>query len=229
MNLQTAARLQELRKINGYSQEALAEKLGVSRQSISKWERAEASPEIDKLMALAEIYGTTVDDLLNTKNDRLIIQSTGTDDAPDIADEPEDFTANDKQAGKRSFGDKAKDAFDKADKYGMYPELAKKLFMFPYPLIVVLLYLALSFVTHMWHPLWLLFMTIPMYYRFASACKAKNWKFFFLLLPIPEIIVTLFLISGFFTGTWGLSSVLFIIIPIYYWIALMMKGKKNED
>ena len=74
MNLLTATRLQELRKMNGYSQEVLAEKLGVSRQSISKWERAESSPEIDNLMALAKIYGISVDDLLNTDKDRVIVQ-----------------------------------------------------------------------------------------------------------------------------------------------------------
>ena len=55
MNIVTADRLQQLRKKNGYSQEVLAEKLGISRQSISKWERAESSPEIDNLMALAKI------------------------------------------------------------------------------------------------------------------------------------------------------------------------------
>ena len=44
MDLKTANRLQQLRKENGYSQDALAEKLGLSRQAISKWERGESSP-----------------------------------------------------------------------------------------------------------------------------------------------------------------------------------------
>lgn len=64
MNIKLADRLVELRKEHKLSQEALAEKLGLSRQSISKWERAEASPDTDNLIALAEVYGVTLDELL---------------------------------------------------------------------------------------------------------------------------------------------------------------------
>ena len=46
MDLKTANRLLELRKEHGYSQDALAEKIGVSRQAVSKWERAESSLQI---------------------------------------------------------------------------------------------------------------------------------------------------------------------------------------
>lgn len=64
MNIKLADRLVELRKENKLSQEALAEKLGLSRQAISKWERAEASPDTDNLIALADLYGLTLDQLL---------------------------------------------------------------------------------------------------------------------------------------------------------------------
>ena len=52
MNIETANRLVQLRKENGYSQEMLADKLGISRQAVSKWERAEASPDTDNLCLL---------------------------------------------------------------------------------------------------------------------------------------------------------------------------------
>lgn len=64
MNIEIANRLLELRKAHGYSQEALAEKLGLSRQSISKWERAEASPDTDNLILLAQLYHISIDELL---------------------------------------------------------------------------------------------------------------------------------------------------------------------
>ena len=67
MNIKLANRLVELRKQNKLSQEALAEKLGLSRQSISKWERAEASPDTDNLIALAEVYGMSLDELLGSE------------------------------------------------------------------------------------------------------------------------------------------------------------------
>lgn len=59
-----ARRLAARRKQAGLSQEALADKLGVSRQAVSKWERAESLPDTDNLIALAAIYGLTLDELL---------------------------------------------------------------------------------------------------------------------------------------------------------------------
>ena len=59
-----ARRLAARRKQAGLSQEALADKLGVSRQAVSKWERAESLPDTDNLIALAALYGLTLDELL---------------------------------------------------------------------------------------------------------------------------------------------------------------------
>lgn len=64
MNIETANRLLQYRKQHNLSQEDLAAKIGVSRQAISKWERAEASPDTDNLILLADIYGVSLDELL---------------------------------------------------------------------------------------------------------------------------------------------------------------------
>lgn len=64
MNVDIAERLAKRRREAGYSQESLAEKLGVSRQAVSKWERSESSPDTDNLIALARLYGVSLDDLL---------------------------------------------------------------------------------------------------------------------------------------------------------------------
>ena len=69
MNIVTANRLLQYRKLNNLSQEELAEKIGVSRQAISKWERAEASPDTDNLVLLAEVYGVTLDELLRGEDE----------------------------------------------------------------------------------------------------------------------------------------------------------------
>lgn len=65
----TSMKLQEkilyCRKKAGLSQEALAEKLGVSRQAISKWETGESTPEVGKLLLLARAFGVTTDWLLS--------------------------------------------------------------------------------------------------------------------------------------------------------------------
>ena len=55
----------ELRKINNMSQEDLASQIGVSRQTLSKYETGESLPDIDKCSALAKVFGITVDDLID--------------------------------------------------------------------------------------------------------------------------------------------------------------------
>ncbi|MBR7007850.1 MAG: helix-turn-helix domain-containing protein [Ruminococcus sp.] len=60
------SRLKRFRTQSGMTQEELAEKLGVSRQAVAKWERGESVPDIDCCMKLAEIYGVTVDILVRS-------------------------------------------------------------------------------------------------------------------------------------------------------------------
>lgn len=67
MNVVIASKLVDLRKANGLSQEALAERIGVSRQAVSKWERAESSPDTDNLIALSKLYNMSLDDMLSEK------------------------------------------------------------------------------------------------------------------------------------------------------------------
>ena len=64
MNVDMAKRLADRRRAMGLSQEALAARLGVSRQAVSKWERSESSPDTDNLIALAALYEVSLDDLL---------------------------------------------------------------------------------------------------------------------------------------------------------------------
>lgn len=56
-----------LRGINGYSQEEIAERIGISRQAYAKWESGATIPDVEKCRRLAEVYGVTVDALLKTE------------------------------------------------------------------------------------------------------------------------------------------------------------------
>jgi len=60
-------KIQEHREKCNLSQEKLAEELGVSRQSISKWELGQALPEVDKIIALSILFNVTTDELLIVK------------------------------------------------------------------------------------------------------------------------------------------------------------------
>ena len=56
-----------LRKLNGYSQEQIAEKIDISRQAYAKWESGATIPDVDKAALLAGIYGVTLDSMLKTE------------------------------------------------------------------------------------------------------------------------------------------------------------------
>lgn len=60
-------RILQLRKQYGFSQEQLGEKLGVSRQAISKWESGTATPDVDNIIAMCDLFDVTADYLLRGK------------------------------------------------------------------------------------------------------------------------------------------------------------------
>lgn len=59
-----ADKIIELRKKNGWSQEELAEQLGVSRQAVSKWEGAQSIPDMERVLAMSRLFGVSTDYLL---------------------------------------------------------------------------------------------------------------------------------------------------------------------
>ena len=61
-------KIQKLRKDNNLSQEQLAEKLNVSRQSVSKWESGSSYPEMEKLLQMFKIFNISLEDLTNEKS-----------------------------------------------------------------------------------------------------------------------------------------------------------------
>lgn len=62
-------KLQLLRKQNGFSQEQLADKLGIARQTISKWENGQAVPELNGLITLSNLYGVTIDRIVKDNDE----------------------------------------------------------------------------------------------------------------------------------------------------------------
>lgn len=210
MTISTADKLVQLRKEKGFSQEALAAQLGVSRQAISKWERAEASPDTDNLIALAEIYGITLDALLGSEKEM-----------------PSSEIKSEQEVEKND---------EKPIKHSLYPEMANRMFRFPYPLIAIIAYLALCFGLKggvMGHSPWfvfsLIFLTIPMYYMIASACRMTSKRTFLFLMPVPILIIAAYLFGGFVFSVWVKTLMIFLVIPLYYWcVAVYAKSDKKK-
>lgn len=87
--MELSEKLLNLRKANDLTQEELAEKIGVSRQAVSKWESGQSVPELDKIVALCELFDITTDyllkpselDLLSVKTQMLAKQQENLENA----------------------------------------------------------------------------------------------------------------------------------------------------
>lgn len=71
-------RLYELRKQKGYSQEELANKLNVSRQTVSKWEMGDTTPDMEKLAAISDLFEISLDELVLGKEKQTMDNSSAT-------------------------------------------------------------------------------------------------------------------------------------------------------
>ncbi len=206
MSNDLSVRLQKIRKENNLSQEALAEKLGISRQTVSEWECGDITPDLNNLIALSEIYGISVDELIgNDFNKNGQNEST---DSTDAADAPSSFKKKRKNQNSEP---------------PLFPDLQSGLLKFPMFIVIPVVYIILGMFFKLWHPAWLMFLAIPLYYQLCHAFGAKNQKSFLLRLPIVPGILLVFLCSGFFLGLWKYAWILFLGIPIYYWIVGFMK------
>lgn len=165
MNIEIADRLVALRREHGYSQEELAARLGVSRQAVSKWERAESSPDTDNLIALARLYGISLDAML--------LSEPNPDETDAAREEREVFEAA--QAWEDAEKKKQKKAWKKTKEKLLWLLTLAMMVGLPvivhllrldavYPVIITVAYLITGFLLENWHPGWMLFLTIPIYY-----------------------------------------------------------------
>lgn len=274
MNIEIANRMVQLRKKQGLSQEELAEKLGISRQAVSKWERAESSPDTDNLILLARLYQISLDDLLKTdgpvenRDPEGIVGEKGEKislELPKVPDQEETSATENSQKGAQPFlempsEESVKEAAERLQKQAEQmrngranfngentepsqpqqsaekpepdfsqesvaysnpiPEEPRRhsisnqmigicvvallvcvmlwmllnikwvlvlgcLLLCPilartchlegvYPILITILYLILGFLFDLWHPGWMLYLTIPIFYVWVGNQKKKN-------------------------------------------------------
>ncbi len=210
MNIETANRLLAYRKQFGYSQEQLAERLGLSRQAISKWERAEASPDTDNLIELAKLYGVTLDELImGTETDVPPVEKTvpaPTEEVEVKADETQDCDDDDEDD----------DDDDDDEKNGESPSGIKGwLSAFPTGVLAVVIYLILGFAFGAWHPGWLVFLMIPVVDSIFSCIRRRSLRPF----AYPVLCAFAYLVLGFFvSGGWAWGWIVFLTIPLWDWV-----------
>ncbi|MBR5519099.1 MAG: helix-turn-helix transcriptional regulator [Clostridia bacterium] len=199
MTLQIAQRLQTLRQANGYSQEALAEKLGLSRQAISKWERAESSPDTDHLIELAKLYGVTLDELLFGTDADCATADASQPDSCEIPDEENEEPSELYQQNLR--------------------KLRKRRILwhaFPYPIAVTIAFLVWGFAGG-WAVSWTLFLTVPLYYSLVEAIVSRNANAF----AWPVFVTFVYCFAGMQWGLWHPMWLIFLTVPLYYGVVEM--------
>ncbi len=201
MNIKLADRLVALRKENGYSQEVLAEKLGLSRQSISKWERAEASPDTDNLIALAQVYNMTLDELLG----------------------------NDESAPKKETKVKEKTPMTNAQIKGK--KLMKIMPIISIAVVVVYVLVGFAAkIWHPTWMMFLLIPLLLTVAISLLAGKTKRITALMLTSSVSLLAVIVYLFAGLVFQMWAVAWIVFLAIPVYAYAAfLFTKGKAKTE
>ncbi len=234
MNIEIANRLVQLRKQHNLSQEELAAKLGISRQAVSKWERAEASPDTDNLILLSRVYGVSVDELLRTEdpipepepekgvkvtvNGKPIKFNTKDGFYFTYGDDEEEFEAEKDDPDNCTYEDSGHGVHIHVN--ADIDEEEKSFWkIFPYPVFITLVYILIGVLWNLWHPGWILYITIPIYYSVANWVKGKRKHNFWKAFPYPVFLVCVYFLIGSLWQLWHPGWAMFLTIPIYYPIA----------
>lgn len=216
MNVEIAQRLAAMRREKGYSQEELANRLGLSRQAVSKWERAESSPDTGNLIALADLYGVTLDELVRVDvdiADDVRFEEADKETTVEVtaetitaAAESAAATAARAEAAARvhELKDELKDAVAQAaaDAQPKAPDTPQP----PPP-----------------DPKTRFAPQAPEGSPTSGHPARSPWATF----PYPIACVIIYLIMGFVFGWWHPGWVIFLTIPIYYWIVRVVEDDPN--
>lgn len=204
----------KLRKEKGLSQEELADKLSVSRQAISKWERGESLPDTDNLIRLAKLYGVSIDEIVGINQEKTETETATAAYASD----------GEKEQTQESVSEKEQPKTEESDK----KEYTKRNIVMDsacgaYVILTTVAMLIWGFVFNGWLLSWTLFVTIPVFISiFESIRKRKVAVFNF-----PCLVTFVYLYLGMSKGLWHPLWVMFVSIPLFYVIANAIDSK-NE-
>ena len=249
MTIEIADRLVKLRKKYGYSQEELADKLGLSRQAVSKWERAEASPDTDNLICLAKLYGVSLDELLATDEDiDTIVEEQVKDNKEDAPAQEDKVEVNKddhvifvgKDGKKVTINDDGVTCYNadgtvKEHKFDTKMAIIGAVEATLFTLATVA-YIVVSALLGWWNIMWVVFLIPEIICSIARAAVRKNanhfnmafvacFAFFFVSLFLPNVIPGM-------PFLWHPMWVVFLAIPAYHsTVGAINKamGKPDED
>lgn len=236
MNMEVASRLVKLRKEKGLSQEELADKLGISRQAVSKWERAEASPDTDNLICLAKLYGISLDELLNTedseeeikaeqvkKDDSINVNQEVVDDKDKryvhvgpggihVKDENDEVNISWKGISVKSKDD-INDEFEEELKIPKVSGIIEGVLF----LLAAAGYILLGTLLDMWHNGWIVFFIPEIISSIIRSIEKKKFgEFNMTFVAVFAFFFVCMVIPGLDANLWHPMWVVFFAIPIYH-------------
>lgn len=224
MTVEIAERLATLRRQHGYSQEELADKIGVSRQAVSKWERTESSPDTDNLIALAKLYNVSLDELLG-RNATSASESEPSKESVENEESGDTIEIDADELGEQ-IGKKIEKKVEAKFEVGHDKNVWM---MLPVSIIVVATYLILGFTTPRgWVIGWTLFLLIPVYSSTVEAFSKKDARKF----AFPVLVAFVYLLGGMHWGLWHPYWIEFLSIPVYYALVDVIRkatGKSVDD
>lgn len=237
MTIEIADRLIKLRKKHGYSQEELADKLGLSRQAVSKWERAEASPDTDNLICLAKLYNVSLDELLSTDDDvETIVKEQVKEEEEET--KKDSIVLTDDEGSKVVIKDHQIKYFD--SKGNEVKKKPKDKFMLVLDIIdctlsslMLILYILLGVFLNMWANGWVFFFIPDIICSIIRAIRKKNannvnmafialFTFFFVCMVAPGLDAHL----------WHPMWTVLLAIPVYHSVVGAINkaiGKKEDN
>ena len=231
MTIEIADRLIKLRKKHGYSQEDLADKLGLSRQAVSKWERAEASPDTDNLICLSKLYGISLDELLSTDEDVDTIVKE------QVKEDKEGIHLVDDDGSEVHISNKGVKAFDK-NGHMLQKEKSKPLLILDIidaclSFLALLTYILLGVFLGMWASGWVFFFVPDIICSIIRCVIKKNAnKFNMAFTSLFIFFFVCMVVPGMSASLWHPMWVVFLAIPAYHSIVGSINkalGKKDEE
>lgn len=240
MDKNIGEKLYQHRKAAGFSQEELADKIGVSRQAVSKWERGESSPDTENLIALSKLYNVSLDGLVfgekaeekpeepQPENDKVDISPAGIHVESRTGDKVNiDLTGIHVDTADTNVHIDKNGVNVTENGHVVFPKkpIDSRAFRFfkrfPYPIVAVILYILFGSleICGGWGLGWLVFLTIPLYYTLIDAIARKNASEF----CYPVLAAMIYLYIGMVNELWHPGWLIFLTIPVYYFLADFIK------
>ena len=231
MNIEFANRLAALRKEHNLSQEELAGKIGVSRQAISKWECGESSPDTDNLIALSNVYGISLDELVHGTS------SASTAQTPENGDKEIHVKVPGAEVTIHANDDDDDDDDDDDEDKSLSPKMKtaiKIISAIGFPLAAVA-YLLCGFLWSApdggavgWASMWVLFLVPCVIMGLVRAIGKKSANQF----PLPVLLVGVYCGMGIIGGFYGVNLwhpywLMFFLIPLYHGLCGILEHKNK--